>query len=137
MDKCMVYSEDKLVFELYPYSEVHQHVKTINSNTLPYKVLVHLPKVIDTNYVLYQITQILPDTGDVNFEYCVDKKPNHPWLDILSELIDWSIGQHIYKMSFIQRYNNQTCDLYFSYRLQDDHPPKPYDYMSKYREAGV
>ena len=132
MDKYSVYSDDKLIFELYPYSDVHQHVKVINANTIPYKVFLHLPKVVSANYAIYKFEQILPETGEVNFGYTITQDEIHPWLDLLSDVLDWSIGQHMYKLSFVQKTTNETCDLYFSYRLQNNNPEKPYDYMSKY-----
>lgn len=137
MDKYSTYADGNLVLELGDYSYVQTCVKIINTHTIPNKVVVKVPKLLSSNYVLYEVKQILPDTGEVDFSFCIEKKSGHPWMDIIPEFFDWTIGQHMYKFSFVNIYTNETCSAYLTYRSQQDNPERPYAYMDKYRKSEV
>lgn len=111
------------------HSELNKYTPVFNTNEFEYKLLVYLNPDICRNFEVYKVSKVvegedkeLPINGFIERE-------NSCWLSILSEILSKQPGQHIYKISLVDKRTSDTCSVYFSYVAQNDSPNKPYVYM--------
>lgn len=113
------------------YDEVSRNTQVINKEQFPYWLWIQLPKCVLRDYVLYQVDEFFPHTGECDWLDKVDRESGRPWLRIQQNMLNLTVGKHVYKLSFINRYTDDIVDYYFSYILQDSNPDKPYIYMNR------
>lgn len=113
------------------YNEISCNTPVINKNSLDSYIWIRVPSEISREFVLFQVDELVPEYKEFSFFHVIDKECNKPWFKITSEYLNLDPGQHVYKMSFVNRITNDTCSLYFSYIIQDDSPDKPYIYMKR------
>lgn len=124
---------DMRVFKLEAdyYDNIPLHTKVINISTWEYDLWVHFPEEISNACELFQLDEVIPSKKECNWLHFIDREPGRPWLKIISGILNKSAGQHIYKLSFIDRDTHDIVAVYFSYIVQDDNPDKPYIYMRR------
>lgn len=118
-----------IILPLCKYIDVYQDVRILNTNQIEYFMYLKIPNSLSINSRLLDITNL--DSGKV-LNHCnlIYRDINKPWIRIESRLLDRSIGQHTYRLSFIHSNGIQddVFSLYFTYIIQDDNPTKPYIY---------
>ena len=67
----------------------------------------------------------------LDYEQYVTRDEHKPWIDIRTTLLDLSVGQHVYKLSFTKLGIDLPAICWFSYIIQDNHLDKPYIYMDR------
>lgn len=118
-------------FTLYPHSEFRQYTRIINADDLEYFIWLKIPADISNRCELFQIDEILPNKQEIDYTIFTERECGKPWIKVITEGLNQSIGQHIYKFSFIDRNTDEIDVLYFSYIIQNNNPDKPYIYMRR------
>ena len=121
------------VFKLYavPHKEVALHSPVFSLPEVEYFLYVRVPASITRTYELYQVSEIR-DTAEVLCDKDLwEHDPCRIWYRFRTEKLNLNAGFHMYRLSFVDVFHNDTCSLYISYTLQTNNPDKPYDYMSK------
>lgn len=119
------------------YDDLPSNTAVLNADTLEYVTWIHLPEALSKYIELFQIDELLPYSGEVSWLQYVQRDSCRPWISIKSDFLNMSIGQHIYKLGFINKHTNDIISLYISYILQSDHPSKPYIYMRRGEKATI
>lgn len=120
------------------YDKVGENTPVINTMTMEYHTYVKLPieKLCDVHP--YQIFQINPRTeGELIIGNDCKIVNNKPWLDIITDRLDLSVGKHVYRISCVNTTSSDCVSYYFSYEIQDDCPDKSYDYMKRDEQVEV
>ena len=115
--------------KLYPYCEAFQHSKVIKDILFPKCLLVEIPEELRSNSIFFKISELNGDSKKLEGKISV---PNKTWIEIDSNGLNLSIGQHIYELKFLVN-ELDVVNYYFIYNIQSDNPDKPYLYMEKYR----
>ncbi len=113
------------------YKDISSNTKVFNLQSLDSIIWVHLPEDVSIYCELYQIDIIGDTNKEVPISRYIHRECNRPWIKINKEALDTSIGQHIYKLSFIDTSTEIIYSLFFSYIIQDDNPDRPYIYMNR------
>lgn len=115
-------------------SDLPVNTKIYNIADFSEIVCVKLPAQMPRNMELTEIYN-LDTQEDLDFTDQTTRDEHRPWIDINSSILDTSIGQHTYRMTF----QNLGCKLkaacWFSYIIQDNHPDKPYIYMDRSEDS--
>lgn len=112
------------------YQNLPLVTKVLNSKNIPYKLPVFLGNMSIQDCTVYEISEMADEPVLVPFNG-YEIMCGKPWIDIESDYINQSEGQHIYKVSMINKYSQDVFDLFFSYIVQNDNPDKPYIYMKR------
>lgn len=118
------------------YGDIPKHTKVINKLQMPYWLWIQLPRGVLQDFELYQVDEFFPHTGECDWLESVSRESGRPWLRICQKMLNLAVGKHIYRIQFVNRYNNDVVDYYFSYILQDSSPDTPYIYMRRGDAAG-
>ena len=112
--------------------DLSSHTEVINLAEIPEIICIKLPDSLPRDMELSGIFD-LNANKDIEFIDHVTRDEHRPWIDIQSSILDLSVGQHVYKLTFskIGIILNATC--WFSYIIQDNHPETPYIYMTEAR----
>lgn len=113
------------------YSELACNTPVINKNSLDSYIWIRVPSEISREFVLFQVDELVPEFKEFKFLNVIEQQCSKPWFKADINEMNLDSGQHVYKMSFVNRITNDTCSLYFSYIIQDDNPDKPYIYMKR------
>lgn len=110
--------------------------KIIRSDEVGRKLIIHLPEDVPIQGTsLYNIEAVVPEVGPIYFDCkhmpCDCCGQDRPWLYLPSQLFDFSVGYHLYRLSFLVEKTRDMFYCYISYTLQDSDPEKPYIYMNK------
>lgn len=114
------------------YKELSANTKIFNSKTVEYFLWIQLPDTCTSDYALYEIHRV--DVGsalEVLGSQSLIKRDGPHWLKIVSQLLDLTIGKHIYQLKFVNKITNDVVSYYFSYYIQEDNPDKDYVYMNR------
>lgn len=104
----------------------------INPKMFEYFTWIKLPSLFGSGFSLFEFVEIEPRVDNmIDFYKFVQQDKGHPWIRVITKILDTSIGYHLYRMSFIQSHTNDVASLYFTYTIQDDSPCKPYIYMER------
>lgn len=120
---------ENIFLESCSYKDIPSNSLVLNSDELPYYLLVHLPDGIALDYRLYQLDEIGVHSKEIPFTGFVHSCCGRPWYKITSAILNKTPGQHIYRMSLTNPSTEDIIYLYFSYILQTNNPDKPYYYM--------
>ena len=116
-------------------SDLPLHTVMYNNKDFSDIVCVKLPPQMPRDMQLVEIYN-LNSSEDLDFMDFVTRDENKPWIDIQSSILDTTVGQHTYRMTF----ENLGCKLkatcWFSYIIQDNNPEKPYIYMKRNEDSG-
>lgn len=120
----------EVVMNLCIYKDISKYTQVFNKNALEYITWINIPTELCHIHRLFQVDQILPNTGELDIS-SMEQQCHKPWIKVPTDALDTSIGQHIYKMSFINTSSNDILSMYFSYIIQSDNPDTPYIYMDR------
>lgn len=131
---------DYPVFRLHAdtYEKTKYYVKVINKDTVPTHLWIGIPNFIAVAYDLYRVCN-MKNSGPEPVEGWSDHLEHierTPWYKFDSEIFDWDVGTHFYRLRFESAKNDDGLDLYFRYIIQDGHPEKPYLYMDPENRCG-
>lgn len=127
-----------------PYTTIIQscHMCSLSSNTQVFNiqnfadtVCVKLPDDFPRDFELVGMYN-LETNKDIDFEDYVEQLPYKPWVDIKKNIISTNIGQHTYRLDFMQPGFTIGATCWFSYIIQDNHPETPYVYMNRDEDSG-
>ena len=107
----------KIYVEADIYEKLPSITKSFYLHEFEYYFYVHLPEYIARHFTLYQVDKLVDNDYDSLpdiFDY-ISHDSYHPWVQFLSGVLDKTIGQHIYRLSFVNTATHDTCTLYFSY----------------------
>lgn len=123
-----------IVLQADTYDNVFKSVQILNKNSLEHYLYISIPPELKDNTRIYNIEDVTSKKYlDVRlFEHMC----NRIWIRVVSDILDTSAGQHLYRMRLVNTLTNDTYSLYFVYRIQDDDPEKPYIYMDS-KEDGT
>ena len=113
------------------HENIARNCKVFNINELDYFLWVKIEPPLSSSYYLYKIEEVKQDgLHEVMFKNMfVRESPT--WMKIAKDYLNLDIGQHAYKMSFVNTETDILVSLYFSYIIQNDNPDKPYVYMNR------
>lgn len=111
------------------YKQLSSNTPVFNINQVEYELHVHLDGELCRLLELFQLDEVTQSgLNEIQVLGFVDRDCTC-WLSIKTEILNKDVGQHIYKLSFVDKVTNDIVPLYFSYIIQDDNPEKPYLYM--------
>lgn len=113
--------------------DLSMHTEVFNLAEIPDIICVKLPDNFPRHMELSGIFD-LNSNKDLDFAEYVIRDEYRPWIDIHSELLDTSVGQHIYKLTFSKIGVELPASCWFSYIIQDNFVEKPYIYMERDEE---
>lgn len=122
--KVPIFSLECDTLDKYQKPVIHKYDKQ-------YYTYVHIPHYLNSNYNIFQLLCMAPKRIEIKLNPYTDREPNKPWIRIISDILDWDIGLHIYQLSLVNKYSNDVVSVYFGYIVQDDDPEKPYIYMNR------
>lgn len=117
------------------YEDISSNTPVINKANFDHFLWIRLPVEIARYCSLYQLDEMVPKHRIVSHVGFVERDSDRPWLKLTSEILDSTVGKHLYKLCFVHRVTNDVLNLYFSYTIQDDDPDKPYVYMNQEDES--
>lgn len=109
----------------------------LSSNTFTYNVQdfsdVVCCKLPDDMPRDCELTDIYCLESDLHLDFSesIYRDGHRPWIDISKGLLDTSIGQHTYKLTFTHSLDDCILCCWFSYIIQDNKPDTPYIYMNR------
>lgn len=116
-------------------SEIPLNTKIYNSKDFSEIVCVKLPPQMPRDMDLYGLYN-LDTSKEVDFTDFITRDENRPWIDIKSSILDLTVGQHTYRMTFAKDTCRLKATCWFSYIIQDNNPEKPYIYMKRDDDEG-
>lgn len=116
-----------------PYNKLSYTRPIINKNIIPYFFWIRIPSLYNPDFDLYQIDELGQEVKELDYRKFLNRECGKPWLRINSGIFNLNAGMHTYKLSMVNPKTNDVVYLYISYIIQDDNPPKPYDYMEEIR----
>lgn len=105
--------------------------KVFKMYEVEYYLYVHIPHDFCLEYKLFQIDEVSPQAKKCDLISYIYQECGKPWIRIPTSFIDLSIGLHVYRLSFVNKYTNDIVSIYFGYILQNDDPYKSYIYMNE------
>ena len=116
------------IVEACIYDDLYKYGKIFNKDTFGPVLHIKLPHMIYRDFRLYNIYNC--DNRDEISRY-KHKETIHPWVDIMVDLLDLTVGLHTYKLELVNSITGDTYYLYFTYTIQDDEPEKKYMYINR------
>lgn len=111
-------------------SDLPLHTKIYNSKDFDDIVCVKLPPQMPRDMDLTEIYN-LNASEDLDFTDKTTREEHKPWIDISSDILDLTAGQHTYRMTFQKPECKLKATCWFCYIIQDNNPEKPYIYMKR------
>jgi len=112
--------------------DLYMHTPVVNLADVPEIVCVKLPASMPRDMELSGIYD-LNTNKDVEYTDYVTRDEHRPWIDISTSILDLSVGQHVYRLTFSKLGIQLTAICWFSYIIQDNFVEKPYIYMTESR----
>lgn len=119
-----------ITFEALEFSDLSKCTPVINKSALPYYVYIKVDPNIMRECALYQVDEICKEHSRPVVPNAIVRDMNC-WLRATMELLNVDPGHHVYKLSFIRRFDNVVFSLYIAYYIQTESPDKPYIYMNR------
>ena len=111
------------------------NTKIYNSKDFSEIVCVKLPPQMPRDMNLIEIYS-LNASEELDFTDKTTRDERRPWIDISSDILDLTAGQHVYRMTFSKPECKLNATCWFSYIIQDNNPEKPYIYMKRDNDSG-
>lgn len=111
--------------------QIPLHTPVIGPYQFEYYTWIHTPPCYSQHLELFQLDEISPDLNTIEYEGNVTAECNHPWIKVVSSILNQSVGYHLYKLSFVDIHTGDVVALYFAYIVQDGNVDKPYVYMDR------
>lgn len=110
------------------YKDLYTYNPVFNLNLLGPVMHVGIDLDVHASCRLLQIADTKTQAVVAPYEY---DELGKPWVDIMVDLLDLSIGLHTYRLEFVNLNTGDTYYQYFNYTIQDDNPEQPYIYMQR------
>ena len=111
-------------------SDLPLNTKIYNKEDFSEIVCVKLPDKFPRRMELAEIYN-LDAQEELDIADQTTRDEHRPWIDISSSILDLTVGQHTYRMTFYNIGGKLNATCWFSYIIQDNHPEKPYIYMDR------
>ena len=112
------------------YKDIASNTPVLNKDQLDYFIWILVSADVMARSCLYQVDEMLPDGARPAHPYAIVPDLNC-WLKGTSCFMNTEVGQHIYKLMFVEKATNISFALYVSYIIQDSNASKPYIYMKR------
>lgn len=119
------------MLDAVPHHQVASFSKVFSLPEVEYFLYVRIPAEITKTYELYQVSEIRDEAEVLCDKNLWEHDPSRIWYRFHSEKLNLNTGYHMYRLSFVNVFHNETCTLYISYVIQNNKPEKPYNYMDK------
>ena len=110
--------------------DLASNTRVFNLAEIPDIICIKLPDSLPRDMELSGIYDLNANKSLDFYEY-VTRDEHKPWIDIRSSLLDLSVGQHVYKLTFTKLGIDLPAICWFGYIVQDNHVDKPYIYMDR------
>ena len=121
--------DNYIILEMASYNDIAKCCRVLNPKYLNYFIYGRLNPTLTDKYVLVDVRETTDPDSTIWLNAFIKESPT--WIKINSTLINKSIGQHIYKFTFVDTQTDDTFSQYLSYIIQDDNPETPYIYMKR------
>ena len=118
------------------YDKLPVNAPIINLHTVAFYLWIGIPHELNNDFSFAKLSKIVSTSSrdEEDITNHADRVCSRPWIRVPSSVLDLSVGQHIYKLELVNKFTNDPVNLYFNYIIQDDDPPKPYNYMNELRK---
>ena len=121
---------NELRLDACPYREIGKHTPVLNHDEIPYHLFVMLNPEMTRDCTMYEVHELDKEDSPIIFPDTF-MRVSPTWIRVITDHLNKKVGQHIYRMAFVDKITTDTFFLYFSYIIQDDNPNKPYIYMNR------
>lgn len=112
------------------YNKLNENTPVLNKHQIEYNIFIYLEPDICRCLQLFQVDNIDNEEAQEVTTLGFIEREGTCWLKVKSEALNLEAGQHVYKLSFVDKITNDVIPLFFSYIVQDDNPDKSYVYMN-------
>ena len=112
------------------YKDIVSNTPVFNKDQVDYFVWILVDADILRRCTLYQVDEIT-DKGPRPANPAAIVPDLNCWLRGTFPLMNGEVGQHIYKLMFVEPATDTSFSLYISYIIQDKNANKPYIYMDR------
>lgn len=118
------------------YDKLPVNVPIINLHTVAFYLWIGIPHEFNDDFSFVKLSKLISTTSsdEEDITEHADRIRCKPWIRVPSSVMDLTAGQHIYEVEMVNKFTNDPLRLYFNYIIQDDDPPKPYNYMNELRK---
>lgn len=109
--------------------DLSSHTKLFRIEDMEYFLWVKVDPEIARSYRFYELDEVDGNKKDINIADICSHEPNRIWYKFNSMLLNREQGLHTYRMHMVNKYNETTISLYFSYVVQRTDVNKEYVYM--------
>jgi len=117
------------------HDQLSKHTPVLNKATIDYFIWIYLDPELCRDLHIFQVEDITAESVELPVTGFIERTSSC-WLKITSSILDQSPGQHVCKISMVNRITHDVVNQYFSYIIQDDNPDKPYVYMNVENASG-
>lgn len=112
------------------HEDLPSYTRIISKYDFRYYLWVKVSPAIAKYYSLYQLDEVsIHREYDLNLLEICKHDLGSPWFRLNTKRLDTSVGQHVYRMQFVHKFDQHTTSLFFSYIVQTECVEKPYIYM--------
>ena len=123
------YTYPVFMLEATTHDEASINNKLFSTSQIEHFLYVKIPAEVTKRFGLYQVSEIRDTAEVLSDENLWEHDPNRVWYRFRSDKLNMTAGYHQYRLSFVNLFTNETCELFMSYTIQDNSPDKPYYYM--------
>lgn len=113
------------------HSQITSFSKVFSFTEVLPSLYIRIPVEIARHFELSQVSEIRDTENIISTEDLWEHDPFRIWFRFNTDKLNMDTGHHVYKLLFVNRIDNESCILYFSYVIQNNNPDKPYNYMEK------
>lgn len=110
------------------YRQLNCNCPVISSMEFDGAANVKIPCSV-AGYQLYDVLDVSKAKARTVCFDGVEFDGQRPWVDIPWINLNREAGQHVYKLSFMNKNQTRFVTKYFAYIVQDSNPDKPFIYM--------
>lgn len=115
------------------YQDIGKNTPVLNLDQIEYFLWIALDPEITSRCYFYEAAELDKTDGPIQFPDTFEHV-SPTWIKVRTDYINKSVGQHIYRLSFVDRDTDDCFSFFVSYIIQDDRPEKPYIYMNRKSE---
>ena len=115
------------------HKDLASATKLFSIHDMEYYLWVRIDPLIAQNYSFYEFDEVdSVKKYDINMQDFCSHEENRIWFRFNSMVLNRDPGQHVYRMHMVNRQNETTISLYFSYIVQREDVKKPYKYLPQH-----
>lgn len=120
----------ELILTASTFNDIAKNTKVISERSLDYFLWIYLDPTLVRDCYLFDVVEIDNECNNRTYPD-VFKHDRLCWIKVKTDYISKKPGQHIYKLSFVNRYTDASFSLYVSYIMQTENADKSYIYMDR------